>query len=192
MFGFAVRPSTDETFTIEPPPRGAERRRGRLHAEEGADLVHAHVALEVGERGLLERLHREDPRVVHQHGEAAEARGRALHGARPVGLGPDVEPHEGGGVAELLRDGLALGLEQVADHHARALGHEEPRHLLTRAARTAGHERDLAVEAPHFFPWNQNRNASSEMTPGPIRRNMKQTTARLMVYSAPGGLLVIR
>ena len=158
-----------------------------LHAEERADLVHAHVTLVVGERGLLERLHLEDGGVVHQHGEPAEARLRALHGARPIRFGGDVETHEGSRVAEILRDRLALGLEQVADHYACAFGDEQPRHLLARTARAARDERDLAVESPH-----QKINASSESTPGPIKRNMKQITARLMVYSAPGGLFVIR
>lgn len=34
--------------------------------------------------------------------------------------------------------------------------------------------------------------ASSEIAPGPISRNIPHTTARLIVYSAPGGSFVMR
>ena len=34
--------------------------------------------------------------------------------------------------------------------------------------------------------------ASNEIAPGPINRNIAQTTARLIVYSAPGGSFVMR
>ena len=39
---------------------------------------------------------------------------------------------------------------------------------------------------------DQKIQASSEYAPGPVRTSAKQITARLIVYSAPGGSLVIK
>src|SRR5262249_96957 len=44
---------------------------------------------------------------------------------------------------------FAVGVEDVAEHDARALGGEQPRLRLALPARRAGDQRDLAVEPPH-------------------------------------------
>jgi cyclopropane-fatty-acyl-phospholipid synthase len=68
------------TFTIRPPPPCSTIRRATARREEGADEVHVDDAPQQCDVQVEHRAHREDPRVVHEHVDPAEAlRARAGH-----------------------------------------------------------------------------------------------------------------
>src|SRR5215467_161726 len=126
-------------FTIEPPPATHGRDDG-AGAEEHPRGVDGHRALPFLERRLLDAASAPDASVVDEDVEpAVEALGR-LHRARPVVLAGHVEAEEArvaAGSADGLFDGLALGLEHVAEHDLGALPGEKPRLLRPHPARTA-------------------------------------------------------
>ena len=104
----------------------------------------------------------QDRGVVHEHVERAEAR-RDLEGPLPGRFLSDVEVDVGRRGPELLRHGLAPGVEDIAEHHLRALGHQQARAHRSRPASRARDDRDLTVESCHrcyastmsdFVPWN--------------------------------------
>src|SRR5262249_39956326 len=117
-----------------------------------AEDVHGHDAIEVGEVVVEEPLVRgADARVVTHDVEAAEARHRGVDGGlHLLGVG-DVDRLENGRVAQLLGEGGAAVGVHVGDDNVRALLDEPLDHPAAEPARTAGHDRDLAVEITHGY-----------------------------------------
>ena len=76
-----VNPSTEEMFTIDPPPAGGHRLDDRLHAEPAAHRVDLQHPPELGQRHVRDRRERQHPRVVHQHIQFAERRSAVLTAA---------------------------------------------------------------------------------------------------------------
>ena len=127
---------------------GARERGGDgLHAEHRPGHVDVHHAAEVVELELGEVGEVDDARVVDEHVDAAELGLGLGDELAPRRLVDDVEVPVARGVADLLGDLLALDVEHVGEHDARALGREGPRLGLALPARGAADHDDLALEA---------------------------------------------
>ena len=87
---------------------------------------------------------KQDPGVVHEDVEPAVALLDVGDGVGPGLLVGDVEVPVPGGLAELVGELLALVVEDVAEQHLRALGHEPPRGRGALAPRGTGDDGDLA------------------------------------------------
>ena len=134
------------------------RRQRRLAAQE--DRV------EIDRQHLLPLGQREVPQVLGRAGDTDHRRKdvdvavlgeRALHHLVDLLLVRHVGPEAQRAAARFpdLRAGgrvQLLGREQVADRQQRALGGEPPGHRLRVAARGAGYQRHLVLQASHGLP----------------------------------------
>jgi hypothetical protein len=131
----------------------AHRAVARARAQQRAVEVHVHEARVVAPVHLQKRveLHvAEDRGVVDQEVDAAERLHGALgHRQRRLGRADvDLDRERlGAGLADLLRDALAVVLLDLGDHHARALRCESLRVGLADPAARAGHDRHLARDS---------------------------------------------
>ena len=77
----------------------------------------------------------------------------------------------------------------VSDRGAAVANGPTPSYRARRPGESPGHPQRPPKRSPQPA---QKKRRSSEKVPGPISRITKHTAARLIVYSAPGGSLVIR
>ncbi len=126
-----------------------ELGRARAHAEERAKEVDAKHPLEAVDRFVFELDDVMDGRVVDEDIDVPEGIDRELERVPPRVLVAHVEMHETCVVTELLRERLALIVEDVGDHNLRAFAHEQPCLRLALSARRAGDDGDLAFESAH-------------------------------------------
>jgi hypothetical protein len=131
----------------------AHRADAVLAAQEHAvevGAVHGLPVLQAGAFrvvGVARRLQAGDAGVVDEHVETAVAVQQLRHRAHPGHLLAHVQPHPVG--AQARGGGAAHRLVDVADDDARAFAHEGGGDGLADAARSAGHERDLAGQSGH-------------------------------------------
>ena len=136
-------------LTIDRSTGLAELGRAGAHAEERAQQVHPEQPLEALDGFVFELDDVVDGRVVHQHVDATEGVDGDGEGIGPRVLVGHVEMHEARVLAEVLRDRLALIVEDVGDHDLRAFAHEQPCFGLALPAGRAADDGDFAFESAH-------------------------------------------
>ena len=133
--------------------RSAARRLHRfdrsLHAEERARQVDVDDLLPLRHVELADLAEGDDAGVVHQNIELAELVDRGGNRGVPLLGRRDVEVHIARGVTDLVGQRLALLVEDVADHHLGALGHQSPRVLGAHAPSAATDQCNFSVHASH-------------------------------------------
>jgi hypothetical protein len=128
--------------------RGQVRVAG-ARVEERSAQVHGDRSVEVGDRRIDQPGLDGDARVVDQDVEPAEPFDRERDRRVDLVPGGGIGPTEPGPGSECLGS-LGAKLLVAAGHHDRgALGQEPLRDRESDPGRASGHERRLAVEAPH-------------------------------------------
>ena len=125
------------------PLEGGVRLAHPEEAAEGVDVVD--LAVDLAGR-VAELVHEQDAGVVDEHVDLAERLLASLDRVAPRLLVGDVERDRDGALAKTGSDLLHLG-QDVAEHHARALGHHQPRGGSTHPPGGPADERDLACSA---------------------------------------------
>ena len=142
-----------------PAARLLHRPDDRADAGERSDRVDVEQAAEVGERRVLDRTDVQHRGVVDEDVDAPMTRQHGGHQRLPRSLVGDVESMEHRALAQLGGDGTTFVLEEIGDHHVRAIVDESPSGHRTRAARGTGDDGDLSFEK-HCFPLTRSRHVS--------------------------------
>ena len=123
---------------------GTQERPGQVHIDDAPPLL----------VGQVFQRHRRRPGagVVEQHVEAPVALDHGADQALPVRFLGRVRGDEARVCAEPFGDRLPLRLAPAGEKNSRALLDEQLRGALADAARSAGHDRHLAVEHAHVVP----------------------------------------
>ena len=116
----------------------------RADAEKHARQIDVEDPLPLGDCVVLEGADVDDARVVHQHVDAAVLAEGGSHRRVPVFGFRDVKVQIADVVANLCRHRLALVVEDVAEHHLGALGHQRPHVRGAHPPRTPADECDLS------------------------------------------------
>ena len=118
--------------------------RLRPYMKEHSRQIDVEDPLPLGQVVILDGADVEDSGVVHQHVDAAELANRNGHRGLPLlGFG-DVEVQVANGVAEPVRNRLALVVEDVAEHHLGPLGHQRAHVRGAHSPRAATDKRNLS------------------------------------------------
>ena len=145
---------------IEPPPTFRISLYDGARAEKDALGVDVEDGVPGLDGGVLHAAVEKDARVVHQHVELAELQHRRLDCHPPVVLARYVEVDVdavSASLSNLRRDGLPLGVQQVADDDLGAFEREPAglgRALPSRAAADEGY---LAFKPAHGVPPDLNQ-----------------------------------
>ena len=142
-------PAADEMLTIDRSTGLAELGRAGAHAEERAEQVHPEQPLEAFDGFVLDLDDVVDGGVVHQHVDAPEGVDGGGEGIGHASSSVTSRCTKRGVLAEVLRDRLALVVEDVGDHDLRAFAHEQACFGLALPAGRAADDGDLAVESAH-------------------------------------------
>ena len=126
-----------------------QRRDGQLGAVDHAHQVDVDQAADLGLAQVFEPLEDDHPGIVDQNIELAKAGLGGVEHRLPLGAVGHVMVVEGGGFAQRGGQRRALGIQHVADHHPRALGHEPPHDPLADSTCTAGNQCYLARQPIH-------------------------------------------
>ena len=174
--------------------RSAARRLHRLdrslHAEKRARQVDVDDLLPLRHVELADLAEGDDAGVVHQNVELAELVDRGGNRGVPLLGRRDVEVHIARGVTDLVGQRLALLVEDVADHHLGALGHQSPRVLCAHAPSAATDQCNFSVHASHDGSGYLARVLQVE--PVPVLREGKQPWRSASRSSAPATVAASR
>ncbi len=147
--GCAAQPFDRRHVDDRAAPGLGHRLDGHPHAQEGSGEVDVNHLLPLGQIEVLQLPECHDAGVVDQHVEFPEFTGGGRDGGVPlIGL-RHVEVDVARGVTDFGSQRLALLVEDVADHHLGAFGHQHSGVRGAHAPGAATDQRNFAVYPSH-------------------------------------------
>ena len=147
-YGVPMRPATEETLMIEPPPRAAIAGATVRMPRNTPTWLTSCTRRKSSSVVFLEPRGEKDAGVVHEHVDAAVGLERPGRDGLPVRLACDVVGVRAGTASDVGRQLSCTRLVGVSEEQVRALLGEAAGDRRADPASGAGHEHNLSVQAP--------------------------------------------